>query len=49
MYVILDLSHDDVMAVYHLLEPLFIFPDAHVRARLGPDDVQRTVSSTCSI
>ena len=40
----LDMSHDDVMTVYHLLEPLFIFPDANVRARLGPDDVQRTVS-----
>ena len=38
------MTHDDVMTVYHLLEPLFIFPDANVRARLGPEDVQRTVS-----
>ena len=32
------------MTMFHLLEPLFVFPDANVRARLGPEDVQRTVS-----
>ena len=27
------MSHDDVMSVYHLLEPLFVFPDANVPTR----------------
>ena len=43
--IFLALSHDDVMEAYNLLAPLFIHPDAHVAGLLGPDDVQRTVSS----
>ena len=40
----LDLGHDDILEIVRLLDPLFIFPDPNVRARLGPEDVQRTVS-----
>ena len=32
------------MDIYQVLSPLFIYPDRSVLARLGPDDVHRTVS-----
>ena len=43
--IFLDLTHDDIVNVYHMLDPLFIYPDPSLIPRLGPDDIHRTVSS----
>lgn len=39
-----DLGHDDIIDLYHMLDPLFVYPDASLIPLLGPEDIHRTVS-----